>query len=158
MRNVLRCVLGSLTLLACAPDPSRAQSAEPKSWAISIVHLEARPSEKVVAFRLNIDAGAVRRLERLPVGWNISIDNDASWVATVRGTVEVGAASLSESDFADFMVVEQNEFGNRAFGLAGEVCLTRDFLSERCIPLKPENFFSREEDRVPPRGVGAVGK
>jgi hypothetical protein len=55
-----------------------------------------------VGFRIDLKAAVIRGLDHIPLGWSISIDNDASWSTTIKATVEVGAAVLDPTYFRNF--------------------------------------------------------
>jgi len=88
----------------------------------------------------------------MPIGWKITVDNDASWNTVVSGSVEVGAAALDPGFFYRFMVVNPEEYtgGGTALGLDGQVVLTSDFIAERTIRLSNKEFVTE------PNG-GAIG-
>jgi hypothetical protein len=130
--------------LIAAIAPATASPSEPDLLIVSIPHIDAQPGERVVGFHLILSAGAVRRLDHIPVGWSISIDNDASWKTSITATVEVGAAALDPSFFQHFLTVQKNEFGDVKFALGGEVSLTKDFATERKITLTKESFEVQE--------------
>jgi len=48
-------------------------------------------------FDLHVRSAMIIGFRRIPVGWQIDIDNDPSWVTEVSGTAVVGAAWLEPS-------------------------------------------------------------
>ena len=105
-------------------------------------HLPAEAGERVVAFEINVMAGGIYRLDRLPMGWNIVVNNDPSWRTAVKGSIEVGAAALSADYFHAFMVVRKFEYANLAFELGGRVLVTKDFQHERWIRLSNDDVVT----------------
>jgi hypothetical protein len=76
----------------------------------------------------------------VPIGWHVTIDNDASWSTSIKGTVEVGAAAVDSSFFKDFLVVEKNVRLGIPFEIKGEVDVTEDFEAWRRITIRMKDL------------------
>lgn len=113
-----------------------------KMYSVSFPQLKgAGKGERVVAFEIKVTAGGIRSVSNVPMGWNLVIDNDASWQTTIHGNVEVGAAALEPADFRRLtLTVERNEFGDLKFELAGVVSVTAGFDKARQIHLAMGDF------------------
>ena len=140
LKEFQRLLLAILLLLACGLDSVAGRSDEPSLLRISIPQLEIHPGERVVGFRIDLKAAAIRGLDHIPLGWSISIDNDASWSTTIKATVEVGAAVLDPTYFRNFLTVQKYEYGNLKFELRGDVYVTKDFQTSRRIKLTDRDF------------------
>lgn len=103
--------------------------------SVSIPSLHVTRRERVVGFEIHVTSGRVARLSDVPIGWNVSIDNDASWNAVAKGSLTVGAAALDANFFRNFMVIEKNESLGIPFDVRGEVVVTEDFATERRIKI-----------------------
>ena len=113
----------------------------PLRRSFSVRHIPLRSGERIVGFEFHIVAGAFQKLDSLPVGWYLTIDNDASWQPSVEANAQVGAASLSQSSLQKLRVgILENEFGDLKLHLSGTVIVTADFVNERRIDLTTENF------------------
>lgn len=89
----------------------------------------------------HVSAGAFEDVGALPVGWHLTIDNDASWQTSLEATVDVGAAALNASSLNQMRFgVLKNEFGDLKFRVSGTVIVTTDFVDERRIELTALNF------------------
>jgi hypothetical protein len=70
----------------------------------SIYHLSFRtfrvaPSERVSKFDLHLRPAMIVGFRSIPVGWQINIDNDPSWITEVSGIAVVGTADPEEQAF-----------------------------------------------------------
>jgi len=80
-----------------------------------------RVGERVVAFRvLTIGAGIVA-VPHIPMGWSISIDNDASWATNVSGSIQVGAAAVEPEALRNFLIIELAPEPSPPLKLTGEI-------------------------------------
>lgn len=118
-------------------------------FGIGLSHLALHSGERIVGFRIRASGAGIAALRSIPMGWTITIDNDASWVTSVSGTVEVGAAALDPAAFRAFMVVRRADPTLKLpMELSGEI-IVMDLATgspERHITLKPRQF---EIDRIP---------
>jgi hypothetical protein len=128
---------GCALVLLCASATS-VWGAELLKLSIPAVALD--PGERVVGFQIQLKGAAVRRITNVPVGWSLSIDNDASWNTNLKATVQVGAAALGADFLRDFVTVEKNEFGDLTFDANVVVAVTKDFVRERKIVLKRQQL------------------
>ncbi|MDE1145360.1 MAG: hypothetical protein PW843_01920 [Azospirillaceae bacterium] len=88
---------------------------------VSVGPLDVKPGERVIAFHIHIANGGIRSLPRLPMGWSITVDNDASWQTQIEGSIQVGAAALGPEDMKNFLVVEMSDLPTGGLELSGEV-------------------------------------
>lgn len=108
-------------------------AAHGQTMSISIPALHAASKERVVGFEIHVKSGRIAQLPNVPIGWNVSVDNDASWNTVIKGTSTVGAAAVDQSFFRGFLVVEKNESLGIPFDVEGEIVVTEDFTTERRI-------------------------
>lgn len=129
-------------LLLLIGSPVDIRSAEKKeALSLSISGLEALDDEMIVSFSISVTAGAFQSIENIPIGWYLSIDNDASWQTKIKANTIVGAASISTKDFKRIkLIIIKNEFMDLKFALSGVVSLTKDYEKERQVPLRLSNF------------------
>jgi len=99
-------------------------------------------NERIVGFEIHVHSGRVAQLPNVPIGWNISVDNDPSWETSVTGSISVGSAAVNANFLRGFMVVEAQKDApsDLPFDLQGEVILTSDFVKERRIKLTMKDF------------------
>jgi hypothetical protein len=102
---------------------------------VSIPHLRLNTEERVVGFEVLIKSGRVTSIPNTPIGWYLTIDNDASWNTSVKANVSVGAASLDARFFRKFVVVEKNESLGSPFSIQCDVIVTKDFQAQRHIQI-----------------------
>jgi hypothetical protein len=111
---------------------------------VSIRSLPIKGNERIVGFTLDIRPARIITLTSIPRGWNITVDNDPSMNATVRGSSLVGAAALSPDFFSHFITIDRDETLDLKFDTRAQVVVTQDFKTERRIYLKFEDFtFTR---------------
>ena len=112
------------------------------SVSIPSIHLTAK--ERIVGFEIHIQSGMIAQLPKVPRGWGISIDNDPSWMTSMKGNLAVGSAALSPDFFHDFVVVEQEAPPfNLPLEISGTVLVTEDFVTQRTINLEMKDFHLR---------------
>lgn len=104
--------------------------------------------EKIVGFELKIVSGGISSLVSVPMGWNISIDNDPSWKTGVAGSVLVGAASLNINEFNNIFVVEKNELMGIKFNVEIDiiVTVTKDFDKTKTVHFELKDLILRKKD------------
>lgn len=132
-----------LVALATVPGYGRA-AAHRQAVSVSIPSLHATGKERVVGFEIHITSGRIIRLSDVPIGWDVSINNDASWNAVARGSSTVGAAAVAPTFFNDFMIVEKDESLGIPFDAQGEVVVTEDFTTERRIKIGIKEFVTKK--------------
>jgi hypothetical protein len=127
-------------LLGCVANAAPAQPDQTQLLEVSITNLDMSPGERITGFQIKTTAAGIYRIEHLPMGWRVVVDNDASWITTAKGDIEVGAAALDPTELQNLMIVEKNEFGGLHLRLTGSISVTRDFAKYRRIPLIDKNF------------------
>lgn len=142
-KELIRCLLftTAFVILALQAVSTKAQA---QPYVVSIPSLHVSANERVVGFEIHVRSGRIAQLLKVPAGWNVSVDNDASWNAVVRGSATVGAAAVELAFFTDFLVVEKNESLGIPFQAEGDVIVTKDFATERRIKIKIEDFVMQE--------------
>lgn len=100
-----------------------------------------------MSFNLKVTSGRVAQLPDMPIGWNISVDNDPSWNTSVNASVQVAAAALDASYFKDFAVIEKEDIADSPFDLRGKVFVSPDFnfSHSRTIQVAMKDFVIRED-------------
>jgi len=97
----------------------------------------------VMAFEVRIDNGGLESISGIPMGWNIVVDNDASWVTRVSGTITIGAAALTRGQFEKihFHIV-RGRIEGQEFRMSGSISVfvRPDVEQERSIQLSSGNF------------------
>jgi hypothetical protein len=95
----------------------------------------------IVAFEVDIAAGAVQSISNIPIGWYITIDNNASWQTRIKANSQLGSASLTPQALSKCeIVVRKNEFGDLKFQVTGTVSSTKDYREERQVHLSMGDF------------------
>jgi hypothetical protein len=101
--------------------------------------------ERIVGFQVTVVGGRIASLPAIPAGWNITIKNDPSWRTTISGAIIIGAAALDTDSFHDFMVIEKYEAEDIKFDLTAEIEATKDFETNRRMPLKAKDLHLRKK-------------
>jgi hypothetical protein len=83
-------------------------------YHLSFRTFHALPGERLSKFDLHIHSAMVIRFRTIPVGWQINIDNDPSWMTQVSGTAVVGAADLEPSALQPWFLSLLAEPGSRS--------------------------------------------
>lgn len=132
-----------IILLGALALPCNGSRAHAQSMFVSVPVLHIQKNERIVGFDLHVHSGRVAQLPNVPIGWNISVDNDPSWNTSVTGSIVVGSAALSAHFFRHFVVVEKEKSApsDNPFALEGEIVVTSDFLAERTIGLSMRDFL-----------------
>jgi hypothetical protein len=108
---------------------------------VRVQHLQVATGERIVSFEIHVIAGAFRGFSNLPLGWRLEIDNDSSWQTGFKGTIDVGAASLTPQEFEKLrFLIEKAKFEIPKFHLSGTVSVTKDFETTTKIPLQMSDF------------------
>jgi len=113
--------------------PSLAVSAE--YYDLSVKNFKLSGVERVVGYKLKITSGRISALKKVPIGWNVTIDNDPSWNTTLTGSIIVAAAAIKPNFFDKFVQVEKFEQDEIDFDLMLEIITTSDFEKETSILL-----------------------
>ena len=125
-----------------------------QTYTVSIPSLSLKNGERITGFEFHVQSGRIACLPNVPIGWNIQIDNDPSWNTSISGSFEVGAAALYPTYFKDFLFIEKEKDAplDLPFDLHGEVIVTSDFIKERKLSLKMQNFsIVRTQAHASPR-------
>jgi hypothetical protein len=136
------------TFLLLVPGASKksAGAAPPHRLFVSVsvpgLHIDA--VERVVGFDLEVTSGRIAQIADVPIGWNVSVDNDPSWNTKVHASVLVAAAALDGSYFKDFAVVEKEGNAENLFSVTGKVVVSTDFSKVREIPIGMKDFTVRD--------------
>ena len=120
------------------------EAARGQTLSVSIPTLHATSKERVVGFEIHVTSGRIAELPKVPIGWDVSIDNNASWNTEIKASSTVGAAALDPTFFRDFLVVEKNGSLSVPFDIRGEVVVTQDFATERRIKIAIKDFTLKE--------------
>ncbi|WP_428395637.1 hypothetical protein [Lichenicoccus sp.] len=85
----------------------------------------------LMGFELTIVSGRVAALRDCPAGWQIEVDNDAAWHATIRAHATVGAAALDASALRSLVLFSPAPAAVTSmvagkFSVAGIVTVMRD--------------------------------
>jgi len=135
-RRILAGALFALTLASVAA--SQASSGQRVTVSIPAPHTTSK--ERVVGFEIHVTSGKIAALPKIPIGWNLTVDNDPSWNTTITASIEVGAAAVGPDYFRDFIVVEKDESLGVPFWLHGEIVVTEDFKTQRRVRITPNDF------------------
>jgi len=113
--------------------------------SVSVPKLSLAKGERIVGFEVHLKAGRIALLPNIPIGWNMSVDNDPSWETVVKGSIEVGGAATDADFLREFMVIEKEPetSSDSRFELSGEVVVTADFKNERHIKLTMRDFITK---------------
>jgi hypothetical protein len=113
--------------------------------SVSVPVLHLANNERIIGLEIHVRSGRIARLPNIPMGWNISVDNDASWNTIVKGSIVVGAAAMYADFLRDFIVVvvDRDSSSDAPFNMHGEVIVTSDFIKERRIKLSMKDFATK---------------
>jgi|GEM_PF-1454132 len=118
---------------ALSSQPSRNTDPVKQSslLTVSIPSLPIKKGERVVGFTFHFNSARVAALPNVPMGWNVTVDNDPSWNTAIEGSIGVGAAALEPSFLRDFLRIEKDESLGIPFNVQGEIVVSEDFEHER---------------------------
>jgi hypothetical protein len=91
--------------------------------------------------QLSLTAARVHSLREIPLGWQISVDNDASWNTEIRGAATVGAAALDAAFFNKLCFIETADASIPAFSAEATFIVTADFQAQRDIVVGTDNVI-----------------
>jgi hypothetical protein len=114
---------------------SASHRARRQTFSVSIPNLPVGTKERIVGFEIHVSSGRTAALPNIPIGWNLSVDNDPSWKTELEASSRVGASALAPGFFRNFLCIEKNESLGLPFGIAGEISVTEDFVKARKIPV-----------------------
>lgn len=124
--------------------PAAATPSQGQFVLVSLSGLHIGAGERVVGFDFEVTSGRIAQITDMPIGWNISVDNDASWNTRIHASVLVAAAALDGSYFQDFAVIEKESNGENPFEIKGKIVVSADFSKVREIQVGMKDFTVRE--------------
>src|SRR6266581_4892915 len=129
-------VLGAMApwLLRASHDASH------QTLSVSIPKLQLSTKEHVVGFEIHVASGRIAAVPNIPIGWNLSIDNNPSWTTEIEASSKVGAAAVAPDFFREFLFVERDKSPDVPFRMWGEIVVTEDFATERHIRMEGKDF------------------
>jgi len=113
--------------------------------SVSVPALRIDAGERVVGFDFEVTSGRVAEITDMPIGWNISVDNEASWNTKIHASVLVAAAALDGPYFTDFAVIEKEGNAEGPFEIKGKVVVSTDFSKVREIQVGMKDFTVRDD-------------
>lgn len=136
-------------VLSCASLGAQTKSVShsEQRYELTIPNLRLEPGERVVGFSVEVDSGRIASAPDVPIGWNLTIDNEPSWTTKLTATVIVGAAALDARFFRDFVVIEKSSLGGAPFAVRCEVDVTKDWQSARHIQVSRADLVLRRTGR-----------
>ena len=108
--------------------------------SVSVRHLDLSRGERVVSFQIALSGAVMQDVVNLPVGWNLTIDNNASWQTNLNGQSIVGAAALNANEIEKLRLTVKKDASISKFTVSGVVSATKDWEKFREIPLKADDF------------------
>jgi hypothetical protein len=120
------------------------QMVRAQTFLVSIPSLHTTSKERIVGFEFHITSGRVAQLPDVPIGWNVSVDNDPSLNTAVTGSLIVGAAALDRTFFRDFLVIEKDKSLEIPFDVQGEIVVTTDFATVRRIKIATKDLVMKK--------------
>jgi hypothetical protein len=115
--------------------------------SVSLPALRIAAGERVVGFEFEVTSGRIAQITDIPIGWNISVDNDASWDTKIHASVLVAAAALDGSCFKEFAVIEKEGNTERPFEIKGKIDVSTDFSKVREIQVRMKDFTVWENNQ-----------
>lgn len=105
-------------------------------YSVTFCGIKLSAGERIVGFDIKTKSAYFSSLRRMPLGWNISIDNQPSWATNATGSILVGAAAVDMASLNRlFHVVPENSL--KDVEISGEIVTSADFEHEHRIVLKP---------------------
>ena len=135
---------GLLLIPAEAFGPARAATSLGPFVSVSLAALHNGATERVVGFDFEVASGRIALITDIPIGWNISVDNDPSWNTKIHASLQVAAAALDDSFFKEFVVIEKEPNAKGPFEIVGKVAVSTDFSKAREIQVGMEDFTIRD--------------
>jgi hypothetical protein len=145
---VLVAATAATFLVLVSGAAERSAGAAPPHRQFVLVSLPALPigaGERVVGFDFEVTSGRIAKITDMPIGWNISVGNDASWNTKLHASVLVAAAALDGSYFKDFGVIENEGNAESPFENKGKIVVSTDFSKVREIQVGMKDFAIREK-------------
>jgi hypothetical protein len=116
--------------------------------SVSLPALDIGAGERVVGFDFEVTSGRIAEITDMPIGWNISVDNDASWNTNIHASVLVAAAALDGSFFKDFAAIEREGNAEIPFEIRGKIDVSTDFSKVREIRDRDERLYDHGKGSV----------
>ena len=137
--------LGLVFLVSLGPLLLHAShEARRQALCVSIPNLQVGNKERVVGFEIHIASGRIAALPNIPIGWNVSVDNNPSWTTEIEASSKVGAAAVAPGFFREFLFIEKAESRDVPFQISGEIVVTEDFATERRIQIGMKDFSIKQ--------------
>jgi hypothetical protein len=130
-----------LCLLVPLMTASTVAMSQTRIQSLSFAEIPLRAGERIVGFQLSLTAARVHSLREIPLGWQISVDNDASWNTEIRGAATVGAAALDAAFFNKLCFIETADASIPAFSAEATFIVTADFQAQRDIVVGTDNVI-----------------
>ncbi len=112
--------------------------------SVSFASLKLTGAERVVGFEVTFVGAGIVSLPSVPMGWEISIDNQPSWNTRITASAVVGAAALDSRYFRSFIVIQKAPEKGLDFAISGTIWATEDFTTTREIQLKTTDVVLRK--------------
>lgn len=143
----LASALAALLLIVPGAAERHAKAEPPRKHlvSLSLPDLRVAQKERIVGFHFELTSGRIAHMRDMPIGWNISVDNDPSWNTKVDASIVVAAAALDPAFFKEFVVIEKNETAGSPFQIEGDITVSGDFSSSRTIRVQMKDFTVQEE-------------
>jgi hypothetical protein len=93
-----------IVALGCFLLPSLAMAES--HWSVSFKDWPLKHDEKVAAFEVEVDGGAIASLPKCPSDWAVDVNNDGNDTAKISGGFHHGGSALGEAFFKRFMVIK----------------------------------------------------
>lgn len=75
-----------------------ANSLAAENYKLSLAGIKLEKNEHITGFEITIKSGKIQSILNVPIGWDLVIDNDPSWLTSIKGSAVVGAAFLGSQD------------------------------------------------------------
>lgn len=111
-----------------------------EQYILSFKNLNLLDDEKITSFTIEFLYGKINSYYIIPLGWKIELDNHESWNTKMTGNAGVGAASLHEVDFHNFVKIEKSRFSKVPIDIKAELTTTIDFSKENKITINKNNI------------------
>jgi hypothetical protein len=116
-----------------------------EKFALSIPRTVLKKNERVLSFKVAVSAGRIVSLQEIPIGWDVRVDNGASWNTGIIANATVGAAALEGNFVKDFLVIEKAEPPLGPFTIELEIgTYTEGTEEQRSVQLKMKDVRLRK--------------
>jgi hypothetical protein len=124
--------------------PAGAEPSHRQLMSVSLPALHIAAEERVVGFDFAVTSGRIAQIPDMPIGWNISVNNDPSWNTKIDASIIVAAAAVDASFFKEFVLIEKDESSENPFEVKGEVIVSTDFSEVRRIRVEMKDFTTKK--------------